>query len=71
MELTDFMPCTTPPVRDGWYDLERRLNDGSVIKSVERVRFQDGSWDRLSCESQMAVWVGMDYWRGVTKPEGE
>jgi hypothetical protein len=70
MTLTDWMPCTTAPVREGWYDLERRLNDGSVIQPAERVRFAKGEWDRHSCESKISVWVGMDYWRGVTNPQG-
>lgn len=67
MQLTDWIPCKTPPVRDGWYDLERRLNDGSVIQAAERVRFANGEWDRHSSKSEIGVWVGMDYWRGVTR----
>jgi hypothetical protein len=67
MTLTEWIPCTTPPVRDGWYDLERRLSDGSVIRRAERVRFANGEWDRESCDSKTGVWVGMDYWRGVLK----
>jgi hypothetical protein len=67
MTLTDWIPCKTPPIRDGWYDLERRLNDGSVIQRAERVRFANGEWDRESCESKIGVWVGTDYWRGVTE----
>lgn len=71
MTLTDWYPCTTPPVRDGWYDLSRRLNDGSCIQPVERVRFVNGEWDWKASKSKISVWVGMDYWRGVTNPEGE
>lgn len=67
MQLTDWIPCKTPPVRDGWYDLERRLNDGSVIQAAERVRFANGEWDRHSSKSEIGVWVGVDYWRGVMK----
>jgi hypothetical protein len=67
MKLTPWIPCITPPIRDGWYDLERRLNAGSVIQPAERVRFANGEWDRESCESKIGVWVGTDYWRGVTE----
>lgn len=66
MTLTDWMPCTTPPVREGWYDLERRLGDGSVIQLAERVRFANGEWDHMASESKRSIWTSMDYWRGVT-----
>jgi hypothetical protein len=68
--LTDWMPCTTPPCRDGWYDVQRRLLCGSAIAPVERVRFASSKWDWRASESKMSVWVGMDYWRGVTNPKG-
>jgi hypothetical protein len=67
MTLTDWMPCTTPPVRDGWYDVQRRLSDGSFIQPAERVRFANGKWDRMASESKASVWTSMDYWRGVTE----
>lgn len=70
MTLTDWISCKIPPVRDGWYDVQRNLHYGAPLQPVERVRFQNGSWDRQSCESKIAIWVGYDYWRGVTKPEG-
>jgi hypothetical protein len=67
MELTDWISCKTPPVRDGWYDVQRKGFCGTSLHGVERVRFQEGSWDRQSCESKIAIWVGYDYWRGVTE----
>lgn len=65
--LTDWMPCTTAPCRDGWYDVQRRLLCGSAIAPVERVRFASSKWDWRASESMMSVWVGMDYWRGVAE----
>jgi hypothetical protein len=68
MELTDWIPCKTPPVRDGWYDVARNfLHYGSALHPVERVRYENGEWDWLACESKIAIWVGNDYWRGVTE----
>jgi hypothetical protein len=67
MTLTEWMPCTTAPVREGWYDVQRRLLCGSAIAPVERVRFASSKWDWRASESKMSVWVGMDYWRGVTR----
>jgi hypothetical protein len=65
MELTDWVSCKTPPVRDGWYGVQRWMHGKPWPK--ERVRFQDGAWDRQSCESKIAIWSGYDYWRGVTE----
>lgn len=69
LELTDWMPCTTPPVRDGWYDVwrgARLASKGLVLATIpERVRFRDGKWDRESCESKVGVWPSWDCWRGV------
>ena len=71
MTLTDWYPCTTTPLRDGWYEVQRCLFQGGdfsySLVPVERVRFQGGSWDRHSSESKTAVWASHDYWRGVTE----
>jgi hypothetical protein len=67
MTLTDWIPCTTPPVHDGWYDVQRKGFFGTLLRGVERVRFQYGSWDQESCKSKIAVWTDVDYWRGVTE----
>jgi hypothetical protein len=63
LPLTDWIPCTTPPIRDGWYDVERRSFD-KVVYHAERVRYA-GGWDRDSSITGMPVWVSQDYWRGV------
>lgn len=68
MELTDWIPCSTPPVRTGWYHVERRLNNGRPVFRAERVFFEkkkNGGWDRESCTSNLAIWVSTDYWRGI------
>jgi hypothetical protein len=64
--LSNWIPCTTPPVRDGWYDVHRNMNL-PLSQPIERVRFHNGSWDRESCKSKVAIWSGYDYWRGVTE----
>jgi hypothetical protein len=68
-ELTDWYPCTTPPGRDGWYDIWRGaqlIEAGLVLASIpERVRFANGKWDRESCESKAGIWPSWDCWRGV------
>lgn len=75
IELTGWIPCTLPPVRDGWYDVQRGMRSIEVgfnrqlLGPVERVRFKDGAWDRESCESKIGVWVSWDCWRGVTNPQ--
>lgn len=66
IELTPWFPCTTPPVREGWYDVQRKWADQDLVRA-ERIRFKDGAWDRDSCESKLAIWVSYDYWRGVTE----
>jgi hypothetical protein len=74
-EFTAWFPCTTPPVRDGWYEVQRgkklALTKFSpvLLGPIERVRFKNGAWDRDSCESKIGVWVSWDCWRGVTKSE--
>jgi len=66
MTLTGWYPCTIAPVREGWYEVQRKLG-GRDLGDAERMRFRDGQWDWLSCESELAVWVSHDYWRGVTE----
>jgi hypothetical protein len=65
LPVTDWIPCTTPPVRDGWYDVER-FNFFDQIWKTERVRFcVEAGWDRRSSDSGIVVWASSDYWRGV------
>lgn len=74
LELTDWRPCTTPPVRDGWYDVWRGaqlMYTGMVILGEpERVRFANGRWDHEASASKAGVFTGWDCWRGV-KGEAE
>lgn len=36
--LTEWMSCSTPPVRDGWYEVER--NTASGLPALENARIQ-------------------------------
>jgi hypothetical protein len=53
------------PCRIGWYDIERRLNNGLTIISCERAYFSGDWWIPDKTGSGMAIWVSTDFWRGV------
>lgn len=66
-ELTDWIPCTIPPVRAGDYDVQRRNMDGSIKDerrckwSRKRGRFEHNmGWPIAIIDTQ-------DYWRGLTQ----
>lgn len=43
--LTDFIPCLTPPVRDGDYDVfYTKKNSKKVIPKPFRAEFKNGQW---------------------------
>lgn len=63
MELTDWMPCATSPIRSGWYEVKR---GGQAWPGTERIWFDlSHGWDRDSCSSRIEIWTSIDYWRGV------
>lgn len=62
LPLTEWRLCSDVPSRGGWYDV---LRGSEAFGDVERVRFQDGRWERESTESGVAIWGFCDHWRGV------
>jgi hypothetical protein len=71
MELTDWMPCTMRPLRDGEYECKYSANlwnmDGTKFRCDSfRARFKDGSWpiDRpgLNNTPQNFKWRGVRRW---------
>jgi hypothetical protein len=63
LPLTEWMPCGTKPVREGWYDIRR---DSKSFPVVERARFRFGRWEPESTISGVAIWGFIDEWRGVS-----
>ncbi len=58
--LTDWIPCTTPPVRDGEYDLTMFPNDeGGDIK----ISYRNGKWSG----DGVNISPGEFHWRGVRR----
>lgn len=66
-KVTEWIPCTTPPVRKGAYDVQRRNMDGSVKDEIRAIwkpgkrRFEHRKgW-------HIAVIDTQDYWRGLAE----
>jgi hypothetical protein len=62
LPLTDWIPCTTPPVRDGEYELTMFPNDSET--SAIRETYQAGAW--FGCPGVNEE-PGDFYWRGVRR----
>jgi hypothetical protein len=72
LPLTEWIPCTAPPVRYGWYEVRRQLSDGRYLLWAERVGFGPFGWIWDNTDSKMPVWVSYDFWRGVAiDPEAD
>jgi hypothetical protein len=39
--MTAWKTCATPPERDGWFEVERRFKDGSLLEEAEQIRYED------------------------------
>jgi hypothetical protein len=63
-EVTDWIPCWTPPVREGWYEVQRVSTHPNVCYEPEMVEFKAGRWDTMG---KTTVWVHVDRWRGLTE----
>jgi hypothetical protein len=70
--LTDWIPCTTPPVRDGEYDYIYSASDlPNVFKTTCRAEFKHGQWYSLSGGGYRLPGLNHDpenfSWRGVRR----
>jgi hypothetical protein len=63
-QVTEWIPCTTPPVRDGWYEIQQCYHSGRPTGAVFMKRYSDGGWDF----GGLVVWVFCDKWRGLSEP---
>lgn len=62
--LTDWISCTTPPVRDGHYDMQHADDNASPF----RAEFRGGAWLSIDHGRPLsAVAFGGYKWRGVLR----
>lgn len=67
-EVTDWVPCTTPPVRAGKYDIQRRDALGNVVDE-RRCRWSPQKAAFMHPKGwKMAIIETQDYWRGLASP---
>lgn len=69
MQLTDWMPCATPPIREGWYEIEMIYANGATDK-IRRYYWRLGDF-RLSDREMIRAPViyTQDRWRGATEEQ--
>lgn len=60
--VTDWIPCTTPPVRDGVYEAEITSHAGGPLKPF-RMEFKNGTWTDNGMNRYPEAWK----WRGVRR----
>jgi hypothetical protein len=65
-DVTDWIPCWTPPVREGWYEVQRSSTNPFVQYEPELVEFLAGKWDT---KGKIPVWIHVDRWRGMREAE--
>lgn len=67
-EVTDWFAMDTPPIREGWYDVERRWADGSVY-DIKRY-WWNGMKFAISNANHIPAPIifYQDVWRGLTEP---
>lgn len=75
MKKTEWISCTTPPIREGYYEV--RLWENKAVPaqfSTERKRYFDGKHWRETPSGISYVgeehpgWHKKDEWRGVVRP---
>lgn len=66
--LTDWIPCTTPPVRDGVYEVQHPTKQHSDHTPF-RCEFRDGMWFGVDYHpgKYLDAMVGIYQWRGVRR----
>lgn len=69
VQVTDWIPCETPPIREGWYEVEMIAMNGARQK-IRRYFWGFGNF-RLGedCLLRAPVIENQDRWRGLTQPE--
>lgn len=67
MELTEWISCTTPPIREGWYDIEMIFANGANDK-IRRYYWKLGDF-RLSDRDMLRAPIiyEQDRWRGLAE----
>jgi hypothetical protein len=69
VNITDWLPCTTQPVREGWYDVEMIAMNGADEK-LRRYYWRDGRFMLNDQDPWGApIIVTQDRWRGCTEEQ--
>jgi hypothetical protein len=71
VNLTEWIPCATPPIREGWYDVEIIYQNGADEKN-RRYYWKLGDF-RLSDRDMLRAPIiyEQDRWRGLTEQAGK